>query len=198
MRKISWNIIGRVLFYSACIVFIFAIFGNWSVFRGVGRASFFTLSYLRTAHVAQIMIGDLTVEVYCENNIVFQSEDVLRLVIEKAYSDLPVYLGAHYSELLEWKRMSSVVKVVILSEQTYEFWDQSCEGLMGDSTLGIYLPLQGTAYIRCIDNRFDAARYEMVVRHELFHHFYHTYDLDNAFNEWNAYEFDSVVQTRRH
>ncbi len=218
MGKVLRKIVGKILFYTAYVLFLFFVLGSWNFFHGVSRVSFFLLSSTRTVHVTRVSVDKLTVDVYREKNIALDHEDTLRTTFVTAYHDLPEYLNAHYSYFSDseepmFKRVSSRVKVVILSEATYALFDRTIkvDKKIDDKekkiqkqtvnedvvTFGLYMPHIRTIYIRGFGNEFDARKHKKTMSHELFHHFYHVYGLGALINEWDAYEFGNMMQSER-
>ncbi|MBI5421239.1 MAG: hypothetical protein HZA35_02895 [Parcubacteria group bacterium] len=219
MKKISRGVRDAV-FYGAWILFMFLLLGNWNLFYGVSRASFFLLSYVRTVHVARVSCGELTVDIYREKDIGLRHEDALQTTVVDAYNELPRYLKIYYSYFSDseepmFKRVPSRVKIVILSEATYALYDQTLaiDGKAHNEkkkhqkqtintdiiTLGMHSGPLKTIYVRGSGNEFDAIEMEneRTVRHELFHHFYYAYDLGAVINEWDAYEFGDEARVER-
>ncbi|MDE1970576.1 MAG: hypothetical protein KGI50_03300 [Patescibacteria group bacterium] len=168
--------------------------------RGISVKAIYDLyAPWRYVPVRTIAVGNLTVYVEREGGVQILHEEGLPRVIVRAYYDFPTYCAHYYpnlylipqwnASLYQWRNMRTSVMLRVTSE-----------AMMADSGNGLETPEDlysppGHIWVKARKRVFDVSSLgnENTIRHELFHHFWHTYALDASVNEWNAYQFGTDI-----
>jgi hypothetical protein len=194
MKRFFVSLFRRLVIYSLLFLAMVMIFGHGNMRTGACFVVYYTRIWCNTRLISHIEVGNLTVDVYIEKGVVLRESPLLGSIVYEAYKDFPKYLNELYPDLADmreeyigfgWQKKPSHLNLIIVSEPTYALRDH----VIQTSTNGMYVSEFKSAYIRGKGYTFNVVLGREVIRHELFHHFWHIDTIDDDLNEWNAFRF---------